>query len=78
MALPTSIELRIVTPDRAIVQEQVDEVEIPGVEGYYGGVPGHTTLLAELPVAELGERAGRGRPDAAGRFRRTGPTAAST
>ena len=29
MALPTSLELRIVTPERLLVSEQVDEVEIP-------------------------------------------------
>jgi F-type H+-transporting ATPase subunit epsilon len=61
MALPTSIELRIVTPDRAIVQEQVDEVEIPGVEGYFGVLPGHTPLLAELAVGELWYRQGQER-----------------
>jgi F-type H+-transporting ATPase subunit epsilon len=59
MALPTSIELRIVTPDRGIVQEQVDEVEIPGVEGYFGVLPGHTPLLAELSVGELWYRQGQ-------------------
>jgi F-type H+-transporting ATPase subunit epsilon len=53
MALPTSIELQIVVPDRAIVKEQVDEVEIPGVDGYFGVLPGHTPLLAGLSVGEL-------------------------
>ena len=59
MALPSSIELRIVTPDRAIVHEQVDEVEIPGVEGYFGVLPGHTPLLSELAVGELWYRQGQ-------------------
>jgi F-type H+-transporting ATPase subunit epsilon len=59
MALPSSIELRIVTPDRAIVREQVDEVEIPGVEGYFGVLPGHTPLLSELAVGELWYRQGQ-------------------
>ena len=48
MAVPTSIELQIVTPDRAIVKEQVDEVEIPGADGYFGVLPGHTPMLAAL------------------------------
>ena len=30
MDLPTHLQLNIVTPDRALVDEQVDEVEIPG------------------------------------------------
>jgi F-type H+-transporting ATPase subunit epsilon len=59
MALPTSIELQIVVPDRAIVREQVDEVEIPGVDGYFGVLPGHTPLLAALSVGELWYRKGQ-------------------
>jgi F-type H+-transporting ATPase subunit epsilon len=59
MALPTSIELHIVTPDRGIVREQVDEVEIPGVQGYFGVLPGHTPMLAELSVGELWYRQGQ-------------------
>jgi len=59
MALPTSIELNIVTPDRGIVREQVDEVEIPGAQGYFGVLPGHTPMLAELAVGELWYRRGQ-------------------
>src|SRR5215203_703447 len=59
MALPTSIELHIVTPDRPIVNERVDEVEIPGVDGYFGVLPGHTPLLAAVSVGELWYRKGQ-------------------
>jgi F-type H+-transporting ATPase subunit epsilon len=59
MALPTQIDLQIVTPDRLIVQEQVDEVEIPGSEGYFGVLPGHTPMLASLAVGELWYRKGQ-------------------
>jgi F-type H+-transporting ATPase subunit epsilon len=59
MALPTHIDLKIVTPDRLIVHEQVDEVEIPGAEGYFGVLPGHTPLLAALAVGELWYRKGQ-------------------
>jgi F-type H+-transporting ATPase subunit epsilon len=59
MALPTSIELQIVTPDRLILREQVDEVEIPGSEGYFGVLPGHTPMLAALTVGELWYRKGQ-------------------
>jgi F-type H+-transporting ATPase subunit epsilon len=58
MALPTSLELRIVTPDRLIVQEQVDEVVIPGTEGYFGVLPGHTPMLASLAIGETWYRKG--------------------
>src|SRR5919107_3136337 len=59
MAIPTHIDLQIVPPDRLIVQEQVDEVEIPGSEGYFGVLPGHTPLLAALAVGELWFRKGQ-------------------
>ena len=59
MALPTAIDLQIVTPDRLLVREQVDEVEIPGTEGYFGVLPGHTPLLASLAVGELWYRKGQ-------------------
>ena len=59
MALPTQIELQIVTPERLVVQEQVDEVQIPGSEGYFGVLPGHTPLLAALAVGELWYRKGQ-------------------
>jgi F-type H+-transporting ATPase subunit epsilon len=58
MALPTHIDLRIVTPDRQIVHETVDEVEVPGADGYFGVLPGHTPLLAMLAVGELWFRKG--------------------
>ncbi len=57
-ALPTSLTLEIVTPDRSVVAERVDEVEIPGAEGYFGVLPGHTPLLAMLQVGELWYRQG--------------------
>jgi F-type H+-transporting ATPase subunit epsilon len=59
MALPTSITLEIVTPDRALVTEQVDEVQLPGAEGYFGVLPGHAPLLASLQVGELWYRKGQ-------------------
>ena len=59
MALPTSIELQIVTPDKMLVREHVDEVEIPGSEGYFGVLPGHTPMLASLAVGEMWYRQGQ-------------------
>jgi F-type H+-transporting ATPase subunit epsilon len=57
--LPTSLTLEIVTPDRLLVREQVDEVEIPGAGGYFGVLPGHTPFLATLQVGELWYRKGQ-------------------
>ena len=59
MALPTSIQLQIVTPDKLLVNEQVDELQIPGSEGYFGVLPGHTPMLASLAVGEMWYRKGQ-------------------
>ena len=58
MTLPTSLQLNIVSADRALIDERVDEVEIPGADGYFGVLPGHTPLLAALTVGELWYRKG--------------------
>ena len=58
MALPTSLHLNIVSADRALVDERVDEVQIPGADGYFGVLPGHTPLLALLGLGELWYRQG--------------------
>jgi len=58
MALPTHIQLHIVSAERSLVSETVDEVEIPGSEGYFGVLPGHTPLLAALGTGELWYRKG--------------------
>src|SRR6059058_3927137 len=56
--LPTHLTLEVVTPDRSVVTERVDEVEIPGSDGYFGVLPGHTPLLALLGAGELWYRQG--------------------
>ena len=59
MALPTHLQLNIVTPDRSLVDEQVDEVEVPGAAGYFGVLPGHTPLMARLGTGDLWYRRGQ-------------------
>jgi F-type H+-transporting ATPase subunit epsilon len=58
MALPTKLTLEIVTPERPLVRETVDEVTLPGVEGELGILPGHTPLLTVLKVGVLAYRKG--------------------
>jgi F-type H+-transporting ATPase subunit epsilon len=60
MSLPSHIQLQIVSADRSLVNEQVDEVEIPGADGYFGVLPGHTPLLAVLGMGDLWYRQGQG------------------
>ncbi len=59
MALPSTFTLEIVTPDRALAREEVNEVVVPGSEGELGILPGHTPLLATLKVGELWYRQGQ-------------------
>jgi F-type H+-transporting ATPase subunit epsilon len=50
--------LEIVTPDRRVVREEVDEVVCPGIEGEFGVLPGHTPFLTALKIGELNYRVG--------------------
>jgi F-type H+-transporting ATPase subunit epsilon len=58
MPIPSHLALEIVTPERSILRESVDEVEIPGADGYFGVLPGHAPLLASLQVGQLWYRKG--------------------
>ncbi len=58
-AIPASIRLEIVTPEKMLVREDVDEVVVPGEEGYLGVLPGHTPLLATLKGGDLWYRKGQ-------------------
>ena len=61
MAIPSHLQLEIVSADRSLVNEQVDEVQIPGAQGYLGVLPGHTPLLTTLQVGQLWYRQGQER-----------------
>ena len=61
MTLPAHLTLELVTPERSVALETVDEVEIPGIDGYLGVLPGHTPLLVALKVGELWYRQGEER-----------------
>ena len=51
--------LEIATPTRLLVSETVDEVVAPGIEGYFGVLPGHAPFLSTLGIGELTYRIGR-------------------
>jgi F-type H+-transporting ATPase subunit epsilon len=52
------LTLEVATPMRLAVSEQVDEVVAPGVEGYFGVLPGHAPFLTTLGIGELTYRVG--------------------
>ncbi len=56
--IPNKLQLLVVSAERSLVNEIVDEVEVPGSEGYFGVLPGHTPLLALLGIGELWYRQG--------------------
>jgi F-type H+-transporting ATPase subunit epsilon len=57
MALPHKLTLRIVTPDHSYTHE-VDEVSLPGSEGDFGVLPGHTPFFAALRTGPMSYRQG--------------------
>jgi F-type H+-transporting ATPase subunit epsilon len=57
MALPTKLTLHIVSPDMSISQE-VDYVSMPGVEGDFGVLPGHTPFFTTLRPGSMWYRNG--------------------
>ena len=58
MALPTKLTLEVVTPEKKVLSEVVDEVILPGREGYLGVLPGHAPLLTSLKIGSVEYRQG--------------------
>jgi F-type H+-transporting ATPase subunit epsilon len=52
------ILLEVVTPEKLLLSQQVDELIAPGVEGEFGVLPGHTYFLSMLKIGELRYRVG--------------------
>jgi F-type H+-transporting ATPase subunit epsilon len=53
-----TFELEIVTPERMVVKETVEEAQIPAKNGYIGVLPGHAPLITELSIGELTYQSG--------------------
>ena len=47
------ILLEVVTPEKLLLSQEVDEVIAPGVEGEFGVLPGHTYFISGLKIGEL-------------------------
>ena len=54
-----TLQIEIVTPERLLVSDQATEVQVPGMSGYLGVLPGHAPLITELKSGEFSYR----RPD---------------
>ena len=56
--MASKIRLELVTPERLLVSDEVDEVIAPGYEGEFGVLPEHTQYLAILSAGVLRYRKG--------------------
>lgn len=54
----TSFRLRIVTPERLLLDEEVEEVTAPGAAGEFGVLPDHIAFLTTLAPGRLIYKAG--------------------
>ena len=45
-----TFQLEIVTPEKLVVKDQAEEMQIPGKNGYLGILRGHAPLITELSV----------------------------
>ena len=50
------LTLEIAVPERLLVEEEVDEVQIPAADGYLGVLPDHAPLMAQLGVGVMSFR----------------------
>ena len=56
-----TFQLEIATPERLLVQENVQEAQIPAANGMIGILPEHAPLLSELGTGELSYTSADGR-----------------
>ncbi|HVO92214.1 MAG TPA: F0F1 ATP synthase subunit epsilon [Terriglobales bacterium] len=52
------IRLRVITPSRLVLDEEVDEVTAPGELGEFGVLPNHIAFLSSLLPGELSYKQG--------------------
>jgi len=57
--MPDSFQLEIVTPEKMVVRDVAEEMQVPGKTGYLGILPGHAPLITELAVGEITYRSGQ-------------------
>ncbi len=59
-SLPSSIHLKVISPRKLLMDEEVQEVLLPSLEGYIGILPGHRPLILALGEGDITYRlAGR-------------------
>ncbi|HUC09890.1 MAG TPA: ATP synthase F1 subunit epsilon [Stellaceae bacterium] len=51
--MPDQVNFELVTPERMMLSEPVDMVVVPGVEGNFGVLPGHSLLISTIRPGTL-------------------------
>ena len=54
----STFKLSVVSPERLVLSEEVEEAQVPGKNGCLGILPGHAPLMTELDIGELSYRQG--------------------
>ncbi len=58
MSQETKFQLEVVTPARRLFLDDVDEITVPGIDGEFGVLVGHTPYLTEIGIGEMLYRIG--------------------
>jgi len=54
--MAATLLLEVVTPNRLVLSQMVEEVTAPGVQGEFGVLPGHTPFFTALDAGEFSFR----------------------
>ncbi len=54
----STFKLSVVSPERLVLSEEVEEAQVPGKNGCLGILPGHAPMMTELDIGELSYRQG--------------------
>ncbi|MDD4701755.1 MAG: F0F1 ATP synthase subunit epsilon [Desulfovibrio sp.] len=58
-----TLQLEVVTPDKTVVSGEVEMAVCPGVEGEFGVLPKHVSLLSALKIGGLRYKAAGGKEE---------------
>jgi F-type H+-transporting ATPase subunit epsilon len=53
-----TFQLEVVTPEKILVRDTAEEIQIPGKDGFLGVLPGHAPLITELAIGEISYKRG--------------------
>ena len=56
--LPPTFQLKVITPGRLLIEADVEEASLPGLDGLIGVLPGHRPLMLALGQGKLSYRQG--------------------